>query len=298
MAGLQLLIYALQLEQGKYYVGKTHRFEGFDGLQFCFQEHIEGRGCEWTKLYKPISIIESYEHHSTFEEDVLTKYMMKYGIENVRGGSYTKIVLEEWQVKSLEHEFKSVSDKCFKCGKNGHFAKDCDKGLFLEYLSAFETEEKIDEEIARLENLVKKVNDLHTNIFHYRYVQIVNDKNETIAIEVEPSMIDTYNMRNLKWDERRFANNSRTTTNERLYSRLLGISVCNNKLNIVDYKNVVQNIYKVYIYRRRLERQYIEIVNNEKVDDSVAIGNTDQLIQIINKKIELLYERLDHFITF
>lgn len=282
MTDLNLIIYALQLEQGKYYVGKTHRFEGFDGVELCFQEHLEGRGCEWTKLYKPISIIESYEHDSTFEEDDLTKkYMMKYGIEHVRGGSYTKIDLEEWQVKSLEHEFKSVNDKCFKSGKNGHFAKDCGKGLFLEYLSAFETEEKMDEEIARLENVVKKVNELHTYIFHYRYVQIMNDKKETIAIEVEPSMIDTYNMRNLKWDDRQFTNNPRPTTSERLYSRLLGYKGDGNKPNIVSNENVVQNIYKVYVYRRRLERQYLEIVNNEKVDDIVAIGNTDQLIQII-----------------
>lgn len=299
MAALQLIIYALQLEQGKYYVGKTHRFEGFDGIEFCFQEHLEGRGSEWTKKYYPISIIESYEHHSTFEEDVLTKkYMMKYGIENVRGGSYTTIDLEEWQVKSLEHEFKSISDKCFKCGKNGHFAKDCGKGLFLEYLSAFETEEKIDEEIARMENVVKKVNELHTYIFYYRYVQIINDKNETIAIEVEPSMIDTYNMRNLKWDERQFRNNPRSTTSERIYASLLRYKGDGNKHNIVDDKNIVQNIYKVYIYRRRLERQYIEIVNNENVDDSISIDNTDQLIQIINKKIELLYEKLIDLITF
>ena len=88
-----LIIYALQLEQGKYYVGKTHRSEG---AELRFQEHLSGRGSEWTKFYKPISIIESYEHHSTFEEDVLTKkYMMKYGIEHVRGGSYTMIELEE-----------------------------------------------------------------------------------------------------------------------------------------------------------------------------------------------------------
>ena len=290
---MQLNIYALQLEQGKYYIGKTNRFEGFDGVQLCFQEHLEGRGLEWTKKYYPISIIESYEHYSPFEEDVLTKkYMMKYGIENVRGGSYTKIDLEEWQVKSLENEFKSVNDKCFKCGKNELYTKNYNEGLFLEYLSGFGTEGQINDEIIRLENLVEKVNELHTNIFYYRYVQIINEKNETIAIEVEPSIIDSYDMRNLKWDEKRFTNYSLQTISERLYSRLLGYKGDGNKPNIVDYKNVVQNIYKVYIYRRRLERQYIEIVNNENIDDSVAISNTDQLIQIINKKIELLYEKL------
>lgn len=83
---MSLIIYALKLESGKYYVGKTHREEG---PEYRFQQHILGNGTEWTKKYKPISILESYEHNSSWEEDVLTKkYMMKYGIENVRGGAY------------------------------------------------------------------------------------------------------------------------------------------------------------------------------------------------------------------
>ena len=105
-----ITIYALELETNKYYVGQTHRGTG---ANIRFQEHKSGNGSEWTKLYKPISIIETYETESLFEEDILTKkYMIKYGIENVRGGSYTKIDLDEWQIKSLEHEFKSVSDSC------------------------------------------------------------------------------------------------------------------------------------------------------------------------------------------
>ncbi len=291
-----LTIYALQLEKGKYYIGKTQRLEG---VKLRFEEHLTGRGSEWTKLYKPMSIVESYGHYSTFEEDVLTKkYMMKYGIENVRGGSYTKIDLEEWQVKSLEHELKGVADKCYKCGKNGHFAKDCDKGLFLEYLSNFETETTIDEEISRLENVISKVNQLHQYILHYRYATIMNDKKETIAVEVEPSMIVTYDMRNLKWDERQFANNPRPTTSERIYSSILKYKGDGNKPNIVRNENIVQNIYKVYIYRRRLERQYLEMFENELLDNNSEIITTEQLIKLMNKKIELLYEKLDSLLLF
>jgi predicted GIY-YIG superfamily endonuclease len=293
-----LIIYALQLEQGKYYIGKTHRSEG---SELRFQEHLSGRGSEWTKFYKPISIIESYEHHSTFEEDVLTKkYMMKYGIENVRGGSYTKIDLEEWQVKSLEHEFKSVNDKCFKCGKSGHFAKDCGKGKYLEYLSKFETEEKIEEEIKNLDNIRNKVSQLKVWIEHFKYVKIRLNNRTEIKIEIEPSIIDTYNMRNLKWSrETMMSLHSKQfteVTNEILYLKLCSYQGDGNKVNIVNDENVVENIYKIYIYRKRLERQYLEVFDNILFDKNPDAITPNELTIIINKKIELLYEKLAHLI--
>ncbi len=78
---MNLISYVLQLEEDKYYIGKTNYFEGFDGCEYCFQKHQAGRGCEWTKLYKPISIIDKCEVNSYIEVDILTKeYMMKYGI--------------------------------------------------------------------------------------------------------------------------------------------------------------------------------------------------------------------------
>jgi len=99
-------IYALKLDSSKYYIGKTSR-----DVSTRFEEHKNENGSEWCSTYKPVKIIEQYQSDNQFEEDMLTKkYMMKYGIDNVRGGSYTKIVLDEWQIKSLEHEFKSVSD--------------------------------------------------------------------------------------------------------------------------------------------------------------------------------------------
>lgn len=228
---MNIIIYVLQLEEDKYYIGKTHSFEEFDGCEFCFREHQSGRGCEWTKQYKPISIIEKYEHNCKLEDNILTKkYMMKYGIKNVRGGTFTQIELDENIVKSLEREFK--------------------KEQFLKYLSTFETERQIDKEISRLENVVKKVNQLHKNIFYYKYVQIINDKNEPMMIEIEPSIIDNCQMMNLVQGEENFVNNSNSKNSQLLYFALLKYKENGNKPNIIRDENIVQNIYKVYIYRR------------------------------------------------
>jgi len=114
-------LYVLKLIKNKYYVGITRK-NVLDRLN----QHKNGIGAEWTKIYKPISIIESFEINNIFEEDKYTKmYMNKFGIENVRGGSYAKINLEEYQQKTLKLELMSVNQLCYKCGKTGHFACNC-----------------------------------------------------------------------------------------------------------------------------------------------------------------------------
>lgn len=149
-------IYALELDSGKYYIGKTSR-----DVSIRVQEHTTGNGSEWTSTYKPVKIIENYQSDSQFEEDILTKkYMIKHGIDNVRGGSYTKFVLDEWQIKSLEHEFKSVSDCCYKCGEKGHFANVCPGENFQG------TDEELEEKIKDLEAIQHYI----INIQPHQYV--------------------------------------------------------------------------------------------------------------------------------
>ena len=114
-------IYVLKLVQDKYYIGKTYK-----DILIRYEQHKNGFGAEWTKLYKPIKMIEFFQTTDKFKEDTYTKkYMEKYGIENVRGGSYTKINLDNYQLKALDLEFKTANDLCFKCGKTGHFIFQC-----------------------------------------------------------------------------------------------------------------------------------------------------------------------------
>jgi cellular nucleic acid-binding protein len=113
-------IYVLLLEKGKYYIGKSN-----DVFKRCI-EHFEGKGSCWTKKYKPLKLQKTIENVSPFEEDKITKeYMLKYGIENVRGGTYTQIELTETQIQSISDELRGAMDECLKCGKKGHFAAKC-----------------------------------------------------------------------------------------------------------------------------------------------------------------------------
>jgi hypothetical protein len=51
--------------------------------------------------------------------------MDKYGINNVRGGSFVSVKLEKSIIDALKQMSNGTNNKCFKCGKEGHFAKEC-----------------------------------------------------------------------------------------------------------------------------------------------------------------------------
>jgi cellular nucleic acid-binding protein len=113
-------IYVLRLEGGKYYVGKTN------DVMKRYQEHLNGKGSAWTKKYKPVSVVKTIKNVSPFEEDKITKeYMGKYGIENVRGGSYVSVNLDEIQEYTVKREIWAATDACTNCGRKGHFEKTC-----------------------------------------------------------------------------------------------------------------------------------------------------------------------------
>ena len=113
-------IYVLKLQGGKYYVGKSSDVIG------RYQQHMNGQGSAWTKKYKTMSLVESRDGVSPFEEDkVVKEYMAKYGIDNVRGGAYVTEDLDEAQEYVLQKEIWAANDCCTECGRNSHFVNDC-----------------------------------------------------------------------------------------------------------------------------------------------------------------------------
>jgi predicted GIY-YIG superfamily endonuclease len=113
-------LYVLQLEDGKYYVGKT------TNLKRRVEEHSKGNGSEWTWTYRPVKVLESRPLKDDHDENNTTKNMMKkYGIENVRGGTYCQVELPKSYETALQAEICSAENSCFKCGGKGHFVRDC-----------------------------------------------------------------------------------------------------------------------------------------------------------------------------
>ena len=115
-----VFIYLLQLIQGKFYVGKT------DNPKFRLDSHFKNGGCAWTKKYKPQQIIALFPDCDDFDEDKYTlKYMSKYGIDNVRGGSFCRSELKDKSM--IERMITSSNDCCHFCGEKGHFIGNCTK---------------------------------------------------------------------------------------------------------------------------------------------------------------------------
>ena len=120
MADNTINIYVLALDQGKYYIGRTRL------PVERINEHFNGSGSGWTKKYTPRYIIEFRTDASPFDEDKITKeYMAKYGLDNVRGGSYCQLELPREERLLLEKEIRSAKGQCFKCGKQGHVQAKC-----------------------------------------------------------------------------------------------------------------------------------------------------------------------------
>lgn len=129
-------VYTLLLEQNKYYVGKT------DNPRFRIESHFDASGSAWTKKYPPLKLLELIPDCDHFDEDKYTKvYMNKYGINNVRGGSFCQIELDKRTYEMLEKMIFSATDKCYLCGEEGHFIDNCpyENDEFNEVYYAFDT---------------------------------------------------------------------------------------------------------------------------------------------------------------
>jgi len=116
-----VFIYILQLKNNKYYIGKT------TNPLFRLDTHFNKSGSSWTKKHKPIKVLELIENCDDYDEDKYTlKYMEKYGINNVRGGSFCEIKLTDDNRKTITKMISGSTDKCYICGEKGHFASTCE----------------------------------------------------------------------------------------------------------------------------------------------------------------------------
>ena len=97
-------IVVLQLENNCFFIGKTY--------DILFNINTYNRNCnDFTKKYKPIKLYEFKQNCNEYDLDLtVKKYMNKYGINNVRGGSYSELELSNEQYNILQKELYIVNN--------------------------------------------------------------------------------------------------------------------------------------------------------------------------------------------
>ena len=122
-------IYILKCKEEKYYVGRTdHTFQRFN-------QHLDGSGAKWTQKYPPIDLYAFHRDMRNYDETKITIQMMKkFGIENVRGGRYTKVNMTSRDIAKIERRIygknkwgkkRTVKKKCARCGRTSHTESSC-----------------------------------------------------------------------------------------------------------------------------------------------------------------------------
>jgi len=114
-----VFIYVLKLENNKYYIGKALNYK--KRLEDHYNININ-----WIKKYKPINIIEVIPVVDDLDEDTYTiKYMKEKGINNVRGGTFVEIILDDVHINVIKKFIHESINKCYICGDNNHCTQDC-----------------------------------------------------------------------------------------------------------------------------------------------------------------------------
>ncbi len=244
---MELFIYVLLLLTNKYYIGTTYN------TTTTFINHVKGNENDWTRLYKPITIIESYSGPT--DVDIVTKkYMQQYGITNVRGGSYSDVNLTENQLYTLKNDFQTNIDS------------------YENFRDVFCREK---EKITLMKNL------------------IVHKK----SIEIEPSIIDNYNLTifsniTANYDLNTYPGYYKISEKERFAIHIIYLLFKKTFTEIFPikfskYSSIIQIIYKTYKIRKILEENLNQIIINNGFG---LKDNYDDTLIEINKKIDLMYE--------
>lgn len=175
-------IYILELENNKYYVGRT------SNPAFRLQSHFTNNGSVFSQLYKPIKVLQLIANCDEYDEDKYTlMYMAKYGIDNVRGGSFCELELDILTKTIINKMIMTASNKCYNCNTIGHYINDCTNNEIKENnLSQQNASQLIQIKLPSLqETIVLKQLTHDTTYFEYEsiFTNILNDnKSGTVNI--------------------------------------------------------------------------------------------------------------------
>jgi GAG-polyprotein viral zinc-finger/GIY-YIG catalytic domain len=114
-------VYVLKLKHGKYYVGTA------DDVDRRFAQHCagDGTGSEWTRRHEPIEIVHQQRGNRFFENMLVLQWMNRFGLDNVRGGTFSSVVLQQAQRDEITRQLNHAANRCLNCGSQNHWVSQC-----------------------------------------------------------------------------------------------------------------------------------------------------------------------------
>ena len=114
-------IHLLRLRDNKYYVGRSTR-SPYNYLT----KHMHGGINDWTNRYIPFEVVSSVPSNEYSDLNVaVLEHMLIYGIDNVRGGSYSALEIPELHYNVIEAEMWRINNLCGRCGREEHEEIQC-----------------------------------------------------------------------------------------------------------------------------------------------------------------------------
>ena len=100
-----MFLHVISLEYNKYFLHYSNKDSLLNSSKILFECELM---YEFVQINKPKIILESTIISQNFEIDFFVKkYMHFYGIDNVRGGSYSSVILDENTKRFIQNEFKT-----------------------------------------------------------------------------------------------------------------------------------------------------------------------------------------------
>jgi len=109
-------IYVLELCENKYYIGATMAMN----LNTCLRQHFRYGGNDWLHKWRPLRIHKLYRNTRAGTVDlnrITFEYMRKWGVDNVRGGSYSMIEFSLAESEQLKRDMRVVTIRTYGRGR-------------------------------------------------------------------------------------------------------------------------------------------------------------------------------------